>query len=284
MWQVRRAEPETAALSRTTAQAAARRRERRLVVPLARVEAKRSRQNVTFAKLAGVPVGADGYDKDMRIGIVGTGSRAIAIGRLFASGGHDVRFSDPRDRAAAKRAAAEIGAIASIPYTQAMRCRLLVLACDRDDVDAALDAMGSGVASGVLDALEGGPTRPHQGVELIAHKMDTHRIVRALIVVPQAGATIPICGDNELTKQLVRDAFAACGCHVTDRGPLSNAQELEPLGTAVAETRTPQAAQSDAQRAQSQRPAPSHSPSVARASTAHASRASLGVTQSLRSA
>lgn len=164
----------------------------------------------------------------MKIGIVGTGSRAVAIGRLLASGGHDVSFSDPHDEAAAQRAAAEIGAASEIPYQQAMARELLVLACARRDIDAALAAIGSGMESSVLDALDGGPEKPHQGAELIARKLNTHRIVRALIVLPQTGANIPICGDDEQTKVLVREAFEACGCLTTDRGPLSNAVELEP--------------------------------------------------------
>ena len=164
----------------------------------------------------------------MNIGIVGSDSRAIAIGRLLASGGHNVTFSDPRRQAAADRAAIEVGVESETPYNQAMTRELLVFACARDGVDAALTAIGSGVHGVVLDALDGSPDAPHHGAELLARKLDSHAVVRALIVLPQAGANIPICGDDDAAKSLVDEAFKACGCLTTDRGTLSRANELEP--------------------------------------------------------
>ncbi len=86
----------------------------------------------------------------------------------------------------------------------------------------------------MIDALDGSPDAPHRGAELLARKLDSHEVVRALIVLPQAGANIPICGDDPAAKALVDDAFKACGCLTTDRGPLSNATELEPSGPSIA--------------------------------------------------
>ena len=170
----------------------------------------------------------------MNIGIVGSDPRAIAIGRLLVSGGHDVTFSDPHGEEAAGRAAAEIGAQAQTPYNQGMMSELLVFACAREDVDAAVTAIGSSVGGVVLDALDGSPSEPHQGAELLARKLDSHEVVRALIVLPQAGANVPICGDDPAAKALVDEAFKACGCLTTDRGPLANAAELEPSGASIA--------------------------------------------------
>ena|ERR1700733_14633518 len=164
----------------------------------------------------------------MKIGIIGSNSRAVAIGRLLASGGHDLSFSDACSREAAERAAADIGAFEESAYNQTITRELLVFACARNDVDRTLAAMGSGVHGTVLDALDGGPDEPHRGAELLAHKLDTHDLVRALIVLPQTGANIPICGDNDDSKAVVRQAFEACGCIISDRGPLANAPELEP--------------------------------------------------------
>ena len=164
----------------------------------------------------------------MKIGILGTNSRAIAIGRLLASGGHDVSFGDARNGAAAERAAAAVGASAETPYNQAITRQMLVLACARQEVDSSLTAIGSGIHCTVLDALDGGPDQPHRGAELLARKLDTHHLVRALIVLPQTGANIPLCGDDEDAKAVVQEAFEASGCITSDRGPLSNAPELEP--------------------------------------------------------
>jgi predicted dinucleotide-binding enzyme len=170
----------------------------------------------------------------MKIGILGSDPRAIAIGRLLASGGHDLSISDPRQKEAADRAAVQIGAVSEIPYKQAMTRELLILACKRGDVDRAFTAIGNGVEGVVLDALDGSLDAAHHGAELLARKLNSHEIVRALIVLPQPGANIPICGDDPAAKAIVDEAFKACGCLTTDRGPLSNAVELEPLATPIA--------------------------------------------------
>ena len=170
----------------------------------------------------------------MNIGILGSDQRAVAIGRLLASGGHDISFSDPRSTAAADRAAASIGALSETPYNQAMTRDLVIFACARADIDKAITAFGSPIEGVVLDALDGSPDAPHHGSELLARKLDSHSVVRALIVLPQAGANIPICGDDPAAKAVVNDAFVASGCLTTDRGPLSNAAELEPSAPPIA--------------------------------------------------
>jgi predicted dinucleotide-binding enzyme len=170
----------------------------------------------------------------MKIGILGSDQRAVAIGRLLASGGHELSFSDPRNADAAARAANQIGAQSEVPYKQAMTRELVVFACRRDDVDRAIAAFGSPIEGVVLDALDGSPDAPHHGAELLARKLNSHALVRALIVLPQAGANIPICGDDPAAKTLVVEALEACGCMAADRGPLSNAAELEPQGQLIA--------------------------------------------------
>jgi predicted dinucleotide-binding enzyme len=169
----------------------------------------------------------------MKIGILGSDQRAVAIGRLFASGGHEVTFADPRgDRTGT--AAASAGARTETPYHQAMTRELLIFALPRRDVERAIVAMGARPGGVVVDALEGGPPSPHQGAELLARRLDSHEVVRALIVLPQPGANIPICGDDSDAKKLVDEALRACGCVTTDRGPLTNAPELEPPGASIA--------------------------------------------------
>ena len=170
----------------------------------------------------------------MKIGILGTNERAIAIGRLLASGGHDLTFSDVYDGTSAERASRTVGAQAETPYHQAMTRDFIVLACERGEVDRAVAAFGSGPICVVVDALDGGPDRSHNGAELLARKLDSHEVVRALIVLPQTGANVPICGDDPEAKKLVSEALEACGCLTSDHGPLSNAPELEPISQAIA--------------------------------------------------
>jgi predicted dinucleotide-binding enzyme len=169
-----------------------------------------------------------GYDLAMKIGIIGSDQRSVAIGRLLASGGHDVRIGDPLRNEAAQHAAAQINAEVESPYRQAMTCDLIFFADARAVADRALVALGSEPAAVIVDARDGGPAVPHQGAELLARKLDSHHVVRALVVLPKAGANVPICGDDPSAKAVVDQAFQAAGCVTTDRGPLSNAPELEP--------------------------------------------------------
>jgi predicted dinucleotide-binding enzyme len=169
-----------------------------------------------------------GYARSMNIGIVGSNDRAVAIGRLLRGGGHHVTFGDPKaDRA--KQAAAMVGTESELPYRQAMCSDLLVLAVSRNEVDRAVTAVGSGSEAVIVDVVEGRPDHSaHSGAEMLAHKLDTHRVVRALINLPQPGSNIAICGDDALSKELLDKALRSSGCMTTDRGPLAKAAELEP--------------------------------------------------------
>ena len=164
----------------------------------------------------------------MIIGIVGSDDRAQAIGRLLKMGGHRVTFGDPTAKDRADRAAAEVGAQKELPYQQALHSDLLVLALPRDQVDRAVTAVGSGAQAVVVDAVEGERgSRTQSGAEMLARKLDSHRVVRALINMPQPGSNIQICGDDPQSKILLDKALQTCGCVTTDRGPLSSATELE---------------------------------------------------------
>jgi predicted dinucleotide-binding enzyme len=172
--------------------------------------------------------GGRGYEHRMRIGIVGTDERAVAIGRLLRAGGHQVTFGDPAAKERARRAASVVGAHDEIPYKQAMTSDLLLLAVPWREVDRAAMAVGSGSEAVIVDAIEGERgIGSHSGAELVANKLDSTRVVRALIGLVQSGANIPICGDDLTAKSLVDRALHSCGCVTTDRGPLANAVELE---------------------------------------------------------
>lgn len=152
----------------------------------------------------------------------------MAIGRLLSSGGHDVTFADPIAAERARQAARTVGARDEIPYKQAMTSDLLVLAVRAPEVDRAVSAVGSGAGAVIVDAIadERGFGK-RSGAEILSRKLDSHRVVRALINMPQSGANVPICGDDELSKLMVDRALHSCGCITTDRGPLANAVELE---------------------------------------------------------
>ena len=84
-----------------------------------------------------------------------------------------------------------------------------------------------------VDAAEGSTATKTSGAELLSHMLDDHRVVRALVVLPQEGANVPICGDDANAKVIVDRMFQEAGCITTDRGPLSAAKELEPRPVAA---------------------------------------------------
>jgi predicted dinucleotide-binding enzyme len=164
----------------------------------------------------------------MIIGIVGSDDRAQAIGRLLSNGGHKVTFGDPGASERAKLAAQALGTQSELPYRQAMESDLLLLAVPRDQVDKAVTAIGSAPEAVVVDAIEGERgNASRSGAEMLARKLDSYRVVRALINMPQSGSNIQICGDDPMSKDLVDMALHSSGCITSDRGPLSNAAELE---------------------------------------------------------
>jgi predicted dinucleotide-binding enzyme len=164
----------------------------------------------------------------MRIGIIGSDDRAMAIGRLLRTGGHQLTFGDPKARERAKRAASVVGARDEIPYKQAMSSDLLLVAVPHQEVSQAVRAVGSGAEAVIVDAVENEHGNGSiSGTEMLAHMLDSHRVVRALINMPQSGANVAICGDDPTSKIMLDRALHSCGCLTTDRGPLSNATELE---------------------------------------------------------
>ncbi len=164
----------------------------------------------------------------MKIGIVGSNDRAMAIGRLLREGGHQVTFGDPGAEERARRAASLVGGADDTPYRQAMLSDLLVFAVPRQEVDRAVSAVGSGAGAVIVDAVEGERgNRSLSGAEMLAAKLDSHRVVRALINMPQSGCEVSICGDDPTSKDLVDRVLQSCGCATTDRGPLANAVQLE---------------------------------------------------------
>jgi predicted dinucleotide-binding enzyme len=170
----------------------------------------------------------------MKIGILGSSDRAVAIGRLLASGGHAISIADPANPSRAQTAANGAGWQYEIPYRQAMTREVLIVATAPDQVDRCLKAIGAAPSAIVVDAVEGRGTNGRSGAERVAKEIDSHRVVRALIVLPQPGANVAICGDDEQAKLTVDRMFEAAGCTTTDRGSISLAHELESPGSVAA--------------------------------------------------
>jgi predicted dinucleotide-binding enzyme len=159
----------------------------------------------------------------MRIGIVGSDDWAVGIGRLLAGGGHEVTFGDAKRPDRAQEAAMRLGSHAEIPYQQAMKSDLLVLAIHPEEVDRTVTAVGSGAEAVIVDAIPDEVPGPHSGPEALARKLDTDRVVRLVMHEPRPGADAEISGDDPAAKAILDRALAACGCPTHDLGPLARA-------------------------------------------------------------
>ena len=166
----------------------------------------------------------------MKIAIIGTTPHGQAIGRLLATSGHEVSVSDPYapDRAAPVAAGIASDASAATPYEQASVSDVLILATRWEDLDKVLAAMGAPPDSAVIvDASKPPRPGPHSGAEMLAKRLNSHRVVEAFTQTPEAGATIPLCGDDPEAKEIVMDIIRSMGCTPEDRGGLKHAAEIE---------------------------------------------------------
>ena len=167
----------------------------------------------------------------MKIAIFGSDARAVAIGKLLTDAGYYVCFGDAAGVSRAETAAQEAGGVADTPYNDATSCEMLIFAGSRAEVDDLLTATGCiSPEAVVVDAMEG---TDDGGSDLLAHKLDTHRVIRALIPAPKLNANIPYYGDDADAMTLFEEVFRTAGCLTAYRGPLSKADESALPGTAV---------------------------------------------------
>jgi predicted dinucleotide-binding enzyme len=173
----------------------------------------------------------------MKIAIFGSTPRAEAIGRLLVDAGYHVCFGDAGGMKPVEAAAERAGAIADTPYNDAAVCDMLIFAGSREQVNDLLAVAGCiSPQTIVVDAMEGTLPGGENGPELLARKLDTRRVVRTVIVAPQAGATILYCGDDADAMTKVEEVFRTAGCLTTDRGPLANAAKIEAPPNATGES------------------------------------------------
>jgi len=164
----------------------------------------------------------------MKVAIFGSDPRAVALGRLLVDAGYHICFGDAGGIKPAEAAAQEAGAVADTPYNDVAVCDMLIFAGPREQIDDLLARTG-GITpqTVVVDAMDGTLPGGGSGPELLARKLDTRRVVRALIALPQAGSNVLCCSDDADAMTLVEEVFRAAGCVTTDRGPLANAAEIE---------------------------------------------------------
>jgi predicted dinucleotide-binding enzyme len=163
----------------------------------------------------------------MKIAVFGSNPRAVAIGKLLVDAGYHVCFGDAAGMKPAEAAAQQAGAVADLPYNEAAVCDMLIFAGSREQIDELLAQAGCMSPHAVIvDAIEDGVGGDSSGSEMLARKLDTHRLVRALIALPQAGANIPYCGDDADAMTVVEEVFRSAGCITTYRGPLADAGQL----------------------------------------------------------
>lgn len=169
----------------------------------------------------------------MKIAVFGSNPRAVAIGRLLVEAGYHVCFGDAEGMKAAQAAADRAGGVADTPYNEAAVCEMLVFAGSREKTDELLAQAGCiSDQAVVVDAMDETTAGDPSSTELLARKLNTHRLVRALIVAPQVGANIPYWGDDADAMTKMEEVFRTAACVTTYRGPLAQAAGSETLKAA----------------------------------------------------
>lgn len=151
----------------------------------------------------------------MKIAVIGAGPRATGICQLLTAGGYDVTRADLTDGAA---------------YEASTGSDVVIFAGDRGTMDEMIAKVGRILPETiVVDAMEGDPQPVGEsGAELLAKRLDSHRVVRASIQLPQPNANILLAADDKDAMTVVEEIFRKSGCVTTDRGTLVHAGEIEP--------------------------------------------------------
>jgi predicted dinucleotide-binding enzyme len=191
----------------------------------------------------------------VRIGILGTGTMGMALGRLFARARHDVVFGS-RSPERARTAAAAVRRASGSSYEGALvGSDLVVLALAWSDVGPLLSGIGVWGGRILLDCTNPEPVSGRglllghstSGAEEIARAASGARVVKALNhIYAEAldalrgdGATPKpaafFCGDEDDSKEVVARLLEESGLRAVDAGPLSSARYLEPLAALMVE-------------------------------------------------
>lgn len=188
----------------------------------------------------------------MRIGLLGAGRMAEALGTRFAQAGHQV-FVGARDSGKGSALAQRIGlgAEAGSLREAAAFGEVLLLAVKRAAIAEALRLSGAdeGILGGkvLIDCNNVGPDPDATTsiAEEIASIAKGARVVKAFNcchfevwklsppLFDGRALVVPICGDDAKAKAVVSELIAELGCRALDVGPLGKAGHLEYLAAIV---------------------------------------------------
>jgi 8-hydroxy-5-deazaflavin:NADPH oxidoreductase len=189
----------------------------------------------------------------MKVGIVGSGGVAQALGRGFAERGDEVKLGSRSPEKLAEWVA-EVGgeASAGTMAEAAEHGELLVLACKGTETESAIEAAGTGNLAGkvLIDVTnpliqgDGIPTLAYgptdSGGEVVQRAAPEAKVVKTLNIVnsgqmvhpevPDGPATMFVAGEDEGAKRTVTGILGDFGwSDVVDLGGIEAARELESL-------------------------------------------------------
>ncbi len=183
----------------------------------------------------------------MKIGILGSGNMAVALGRIWRGLGHDVMLAFSREAAKLRLAAEQIDAMTGSAADAAAFGEVLVLATGWPGAIPALQAAGSlrgkvlwSIVTPMksdLSGLEIGTTT--SGSEQIASVAREARVVACwppFAEMLASGSTrfdgrqqsLLMCGDEPQAKQAIAPLIETLDVEVIDAGPLRAARFIEP--------------------------------------------------------
>ncbi|TCO58706.1 hypothetical protein EV192_105778 [Actinocrispum wychmicini] len=179
---------------------------------------------------------------DMRIGILGAGNMAAALGTHWVRAGHEVMVSG-RDPGRARETAERIGGQAG-DWAQAAQfgevVLLAVLADGVPDVLAATELAGKVVIDCTNAVVQGRWTLATPAMaESVAAKSGA-RVVKAFNLCPDElwrqtppPVAVPLCGDDPEAMDIVRGLVVDVGCVAVDGGGLERAALFEATAAVV---------------------------------------------------
>jgi 8-hydroxy-5-deazaflavin:NADPH oxidoreductase len=185
----------------------------------------------------------------MKIGIIGAGNMGRALGKVWASQGHEVMLSYSRDRAKLHTLAQSMTISAGTPAEAVQFAEVILLVVPWGVVSDAIASAGSMAEKTVMtcinpikadfSGLEVGTTT--SAAEEIAQLIPGAKLVEVLFSFAeilqsesrQFGSDTPTqfyCGDDREAKTVVAKLIADVGLQPIDAGNLTSARYLEPLG------------------------------------------------------
>lgn len=184
----------------------------------------------------------------MNIAIIGSGNVGKAIAGSSVRAGHKVTITSTNaDKAAA--AAAATGARQAASNVEAVKgADLVILAVPAENVDSALDSLGSALDGKILVDVTNrvdpkNPARVLDGTSLAEHiqsRVPKAHVVKAFntaFAARQANPTVDgfrvegfVAGDNDNAKAKVLELVESIGFRPIDTGPLVMARALEAMG------------------------------------------------------